>query len=187
MTLEKKSGLSGFTKEAFLSAKEFGIELLKFEDLECQAGKHESIDKFSKKAEKGSPPKLNKNLIFVLMPFADESEDLYIYGIGGAAEKTGFACLRADEIEHNSDIIDQILYNIQNARLVVAETTEKNPNVFYEIGFAHGKGQEVILVTKKGADIPFDLKSINHILYNNIHDLEVKLAKRLESFKKSND
>jgi hypothetical protein len=176
--------LNGFTKEASLSAKEFGIELLKFEDLEFQAGRYGSITRFVEKAEKASPPKLSKNLIFVLMPFAEELEDLYVYGIRGAAEKTGYVCLRADEIEHNSDIIDQILYNIQNATIVIAETTEKNPNVFYEIGFAHGKGQEVILITKKGSDIPFDLKSKNHIFYDNIHDLEEKLVKRLESFKK---
>src|SRR3972149_2461573 len=132
------------------SAKEFGIELLKFEDLECQAGKYGSIDEFVKKVEKTPPPKVSKNLIFVVMPFSLELEDLYIYGIRGAAEKTGYACLRADEIEHNSDIMDQVLYYVQNSSVVIAETTEKNPNVFYEIGFAHGKGQEVILVTKKG-------------------------------------
>jgi hypothetical protein len=176
--------LNGFTKEASLSAKEFEIELLKFEDLESQAGRYRSVNAFIEKAEKMSPPKPKKDLIFVLMPFVAELEDLYIYGIRRAAERAGYVCLRADEIEHNSDIMDQIIYNIQNATVVIAETTDKNPNVFYEIGFAHGKGQQVILLAKKGSDIAFDLKSKNHIIYDNIHDLEEKLVKRLEALGK---
>jgi hypothetical protein len=167
-----------------LSAKEFEIDLLKLEDLETKAGHYRSVGDFIEKAEKISPPKPKKNLIFVLMPFVEELEDLYIYGIRGAAEKTGYVCLRADEIEHNSDIIDQIIYNIQNATVVVAETSDKNPNVFYEIGFADAKGQQVILLTRKGSDIAFDLKSKNHIIYDNIHDLEEKLVRRLEALGK---
>ena len=73
-------------------------------------------------------------IVFALMPLDDEYEDLYIYGIRGATEKTGFFCLRADEIEHNSEILEEILNQIDRSSVIIAEITDKNPNVYYEVG-----------------------------------------------------
>ncbi len=41
----------------------------------------------------------------------------------------------------------------------------QNPNVFYEVGYAHAKGKLCILMTKNAEDIPFDLKHHRHIVY----------------------
>ncbi|MBU7028418.1 MAG: hypothetical protein HXS48_15910 [Theionarchaea archaeon] len=92
----------GFTKDAFLAAEASQVKLLEIEDLEYQAKRFGPIVQIFEEAEKVPPPKPSENLIFVLMPFLKDLEDLYIYGIRGAAEKTGHVCLRADEIEHNS-------------------------------------------------------------------------------------
>jgi len=173
----------GFTKEAFSTAEALKIDLLRIEDLEFRASKFGPIVQIFEKAEKAPPPKLSKDLVFVLMPFTKDLEDLYIYGIRGAVEKTGYVCRRADEIEHNSDIMEEILYHIDKASVLVGEMTDKNPNVFYEVGIAHGKKKEVILITRKGSEIPFDLKSKNHIIYENIHDLEEKLTRRLQAIR----
>jgi hypothetical protein len=58
--------------------------------------------------------------------------------------------------------------------------TGKNPNVFYEVGYAHALGKNVILLTKNSEDIPFDLKHYPHIVYNGkIVLLKDELKKRL--------
>lgn len=124
-------------------------------------------------------PKFEKDFIFVLMPFTKDLDDLYIYGIRGPVEESGYSCIRADEIEHNTDNLQEILSHIERAKLIIAETTDKNPNVFYEIGIAHEKGKKVILLIRRGVDIPFDLKSKNHIIYDSIHDLAEKISNRL--------
>lgn len=170
----------GYTKEAYEAAKVFNIDLLRIEDLEVRAYKYGPIDSIIVKSYKAPPPKFNKKFMFVLMSFDKENEDLYIYGIRGAAEKTGFVCKRADEIEHNSDIMKEILYQIKKALILVAEMSSGNLNVYYEVGIAHGLGKEVILITKKGTIIPLDLAGKNHIIYENINDLEKKLIKRLK-------
>jgi len=172
---------SGYTKEAFSAAEALQIELLTIEDLEVRASKFGAISHIFEKAEKAPPPKPSKDLIFVLMPFKKELEDLYIYGIRRAAEETGYVCLRADEIEHNSDIVEEIFYHIDKATIIIAELTDKNPNVCYEVGVAHGKKKNVILLTKSASEIPFDLKNKNHLIYENINDLEKKLIKRLQA------
>jgi hypothetical protein len=52
-----------------------------------------------------------------------------------------------------------------SARLIVADCTDRNPNVFYEIGLAHTIGKPTILLTQKSEDVPFDLRHLRYIEY----------------------
>jgi hypothetical protein len=126
------------------------------------------------------PARFNST-IFVMMPFAQEYYDLYFYGISGCAQKLGLKCVRGDEIQHNSDVMQIVCDHIDRSDFLIAEVSEWNPNVFYELGWAHAKGKEPILLIKDGANIPFDLKSKNHLQYSSIRDCDDKLAKRLEA------
>jgi hypothetical protein len=71
------------------------------------------------------------------------------------------------------------------ARLVLADCTEKNPNVFYEIGMAHAIGKKVVLITRSDKDIPSDIKHFDYIPY--IYDPEgvETLIDKLRVFVKS--
>ena len=44
--------------------------------------------------------------------------------------------------------------------------SERNPNVFYELGIGHAIGRPAILLSRDAGDIPFDLRHIRHIVYN---------------------
>ena len=50
------------------------------------------------------------------------------------AEKCGYEPLRADEIEYAGSITADIIENINDSMLVIADLSEHNPNVFYELG-----------------------------------------------------
>ena len=106
-------------------------------------------------------------LVFVLMPFAEEFDAVYQQGIKPAwkSKDAGTVCKRADELFHTRDIMCQICQNIQQARLVVAEMTGRNPNVFYELGLAHAFAKEVILITQNLDDVPFDLRPMRIVRY----------------------
>jgi hypothetical protein len=73
------------------------------------------------------------------------------------------------------------VYNqISKADIVVAEMTARNPNVFYEAGYAHGLGKPVILLTQSAGDIPFDLHHYPHIVYEKrIVTLKEQLERRI--------
>lgn len=61
--------------------------------------------------------------------------------------------------------------------------TARNPNVFYEVGYAHALGKTVVLLTQRADDIPFDLKHFPHIVYGDqIKELRAELAKRVRHF-----
>lgn len=104
---------------------------------------------------------------FVMMPFAPPLGGYYdkIYKI--AIEKAGLIPIRADnEIFGTGKIIDQIYSGINNARVLLAELTTRNPNVFYELGLAHALKKPVVLVSSNEADVPFDLHHIRVIYYD---------------------
>ena len=108
---------------------------------------------------------VDPTLCFVLMPFRDELRPVYEDHIKKIVEEFGMQAKRADDIFTNSAIIEDIWTSINQARLIVADLTGKNPNVFYEVGIAHTVGKDVILVTQSIEDVPFDLRHLRHIQY----------------------
>jgi Restriction endonuclease len=127
------------------------------------------------------PLEKRKHSFFVAMPFTKEYEDIFIIGIREVAEKLGVVALRLDEIEHNSSIPALIANKIKAADALIAETTEPNKNVFYEVGLAHGLGKEVIFLCKAGTKPPFDVAHINHILYGSLVELRTRLERRIRA------
>jgi len=124
-----------------------------------------------------------KPFCFVLMPLASEFNDIYAFGIKGACDDVGVYCERVDEQIFQGSIMERVYNQIAHADVIVADMTGKNPNVFYEVGYAHALGKRSILITKEASDIPFDLKHFPHIVYNSqIAGLRSQLAKRVEFF-----
>ncbi len=62
--------------------------------------------------------------------------------------------------------VDQIWTGIHSSKILVAELTGRNPNVFYELGLAHALQQPVVLVSSNEKDVPFDVQHIRVIYYN---------------------
>jgi hypothetical protein len=124
-----------------------------------------------------------KTFCFVLMPFTDAFDDVYQLGIKAACANAGAYCERVDEQIFHERILDRIYNQIAKADLVIADMTDRNPNVFYEVGYAHALGKLTILLTQKADDIPFDLKHFPHIVYGKkISTLRDELEKRVEYF-----
>src|SRR5258708_19187115 len=94
-------------------------------------------------------------------------------------------CRRADEIWEAPAIIQDIVNLLDRSRVVICDCTNRNPNVFYEIGIAHTLGRDVLLITQNTADIPFDLRHLRHIQYLNNAEgrqaLSVALTTRLRT------
>jgi len=130
----------------------------------------------SKEIESTAP----KPFIFVLMPFDVQFNDTYKFGIKGAAEDVGAYAERVDEQIFTEGILERIFNQISKADVIVADMTGRNPNVFYEVGYAHALGKLVLLLTQNADDIPFDLKHKPHIVYaGEIETLREELSRRL--------
>lgn len=107
-----------------------------------------------------------ENICFVAMPFDSLFQTYYEQVIRPAVEELGLKCIRGDEIYSRPQIMADIWKSIRTARLVIAELTGKNPNVFYEVGLAHAIGKPLILLTRNEDDVPFDLKALRYRYYD---------------------
>jgi len=183
-------GYQGFTQSASIAAQAGHVELVSFVDLEARlpppgggrkySGTSEpQLSQIIAEAEDKPVPSEFPDTVFVVMPFSRELEDVYLYGIRKCVHEFGYSCRRADEIEHSSSIVDEILDQIRRCRVIVAEVSDRNPNVFYEVGWAHALGRETVLIARNGVELPFDVSHINTIMYDSIHQLEDRLRARL--------
>ncbi len=179
---------SGFTVAARAAASEHGIELLEIADLETRVKgletdvlRVESEIKQQEILKHSDEHQPRPKRAFVVMPFSSEFTDVYILGIREVAEQLGMIVERADNIEHNQSIPELIKSKIAQCDIVIADTSLHNPNVFYEVGLAHGIQKETILICRQAETIPFDLGTINHIIYSNIVELREKLKSRLKA------
>jgi hypothetical protein len=104
---------------------------------------------------------------FVMMPFAEPLGSHFEKIYKPAIEKAKLNPMRADaDIFGTGKIIDQIWSGINNATILLAELTSRNPNVFYELGLAHALEKPVVLVSSNEEDVPFDLQHIRVIYYD---------------------
>jgi hypothetical protein len=107
---------------------------------------------------------------FVMMPFADPHGAYYSSVYEPAIKKAGLKPVRADnEIFGTGKIMNQVWSGIKAAKVLVAELTTKNPNVFYELGLAHALKKPVVLVSSNEDDVPFDLHHIR-VIYYDVND-----------------
>lgn len=107
-----------------------------------------------------------KPFAFVLMPFDDEFNDIYRLGIQETATEHGVVAERVDEQIYTESILERIYRQIESADFIIADMTNRNPNVFYEVGYAHAQEKICTLITQKADDIPFDLKHHRHLVYD---------------------
>lgn len=121
------------------------------------------------------------NVAFIMMsistsdPTLEDSQN----AIKRATAQHGIEAVRVDEIEHSKKITDVILEKIKVSRFLVCDISTERPNVYYELGFAHGIGKEVILVAREGTTLHFDIKDYNVIFYKSYSELEARVAKRI--------
>jgi hypothetical protein len=107
---------------------------------------------------------------FVVMPFAGAVGAYYQHIYEPAIKKAGLRPVRADaDIFGTGKIMDQIWSGINAAKVLVAELTTRNPNVFYELGLAHALNKPVVLISSNEGDVPFDLQHIR-VIYYDVND-----------------
>jgi len=162
-----KNGLiykTGFTGEYYRCT----LEMLGFERL-----------------EKLRPDPPDSNQIFVAMWFDDELKPAYDDGFKRAIEGAGYKPVRIDEQHFTDKIDDRIISEIRRSRFVVADFSKGDDGarggVYYEAGFAHGLGLEVIFTCRKKDidDVHFDTRQYNHIVWENIEHLQNLLKERI--------
>lgn len=142
--------------------------------------------------KKSLPPIVTEeNICFIISPIGREGTDIhtrfmevYRYVIRPAIDNSGYTIrlIRADEISRTGSFIKDILENIYNSFIVIADLTDQNPNVFYELGVRHSLSPRTILIAQSIDDIPSDLREYRAIVYDASAKGASEFATRLKGF-----
>jgi len=134
-----------------------------------------------------------KKICFVISPIGEEesetrkrSDTVLKYIITPPVELLGYDVVRADNIAEPGIITTQIIQHIVDADLVVADLTDRNPNVFYELALRHAIRKPLVQLIKKGEVIRFDIAATRIIQFDilsldNVEFVKKEITKQVKS------
>ena len=128
----------------------------------------------------------NSRECFVAMSFDDTLKSIYTNAIQPAIIETGFLPIIISNVNVESDktINDAIIAGIKKAQFVIADFTMHKAGVYFEAGYALGRGLKVIYTCKK-EDIDkahFDTRNFQHIVWETPEELKYKLIDKIKAF-----
>ena len=137
----------------------------------------------------------NEKTCFVICPIGDNGTETRIwsdltfqYIIKPVVERFGYNPVRADHIKKSGMITDQIIEHLIESELVIADLTNNNPNVFYELAIRHSTKKAYIQMMKYGQRIPFDINGMRTIFFDidlaQAEHAKDELIKQIESIEK---
>ncbi len=122
---------------------------------------------------------------FVAMWLGESIADVYESGIRPAIDDSGFKPMRIDQENFTERIEDRIIAEIRRSRFLVADFTHDargaRGSVYYEAGFAHGLGLDVIFTCQRDQvdELHFDTSHYPHITWTSPEDLRNQLTTRI--------
>ena len=131
---------------------------------------------------------------FVVSPIGDEgsvtrsnADKLYKYIIKPVCETCDFEAVRVDQLNDANSITQTIIELLDEADLVIADITEHNPNVFYEIGYRTRTKRPIIHLKAKSERLPFDINTIRTFEYDltdldSVEEIKERLTQTVKSF-----
>jgi hypothetical protein len=91
-------------------------------------------------------------------PERKRADEIYRFIIAPVVKDVRLEPYRADQDLTPGAITRKFLSELLNARLVIADLTGRNPNVFYELGIVHAFARPLISIADSASNLPFDAK-----------------------------
>jgi hypothetical protein len=122
----------------------------------------------------------------VIAPF-DAAGRRILDAVRRALMELGVEVARLDNIAPGASWANAITDAIRSSDFLVADVTRQNPNVFYELGFAHAMRKPTILIVSaegKGGALPSDLDGFQYIVYDpgNLRELVNQVQRAARTF-----
>jgi len=127
-------------------------------------------------------------LVFVIMPFrGQEMADAYA-AIKDECKKLKLRANRVDENAGSGLVIREITDLIERSEFIICDLTHERPNVYYELGYAHGVGNEaidILLIAKEGTVLHFDIARVRVQYYSSSEHLRASISSNLKAMIKA--
>lgn len=126
---------------------------------------------------------------FVVMQFTPQFDELFEDVIRPVCQEMAIEAIRASDIYRPGIIMQDIIQELAESQVVIADITPANPNVFYELGYAHALNKPTILLANRDESnrLPFDPSGFRVIFYDNTirgkRNIESDLKQHLRTIK----
>ena|ERR1700722_6857411 len=104
---------------------------------------------------------------FVVMQFSSPFNDLYSEVIKSICSELNVDVFRSDDEHRPGMIVSDISRAITESSFIIADVTPVNANVFYELGYAHGRNKPAIILAERATKLPFDVSPFRTLFYDN--------------------
>jgi nucleoside 2-deoxyribosyltransferase len=110
----------------------------------------------------------DRGTCFVMQPFDDGGpfDKRFVQVLKPAAAAAGLDARRADDEPNAEVVIEDIEERIRQAKACIADISTDNPNVAYELGYALAMKKKVVLIGRKGTELPFNFRHRRAIFYD---------------------
>lgn len=120
--------------------------------------------------------------VFVIMAFQGEGMNDVLAIIREVCQALSLNANRADDDVGSELVIVKIADQIEKAELIICDLTYERPNVYYELGYAHGvgnRGDRVLLIAREKTEVHFDIGSLRIHKYSSPETLQAILQRNL--------
>ena len=129
-----------------------------------------------------APAPLEANLAFVIMSLGGDGMDDVYRAIQDECHKLGLRAKRVDDNVGSGFVMKEIGTLIEQAEFIICDLTHERPNVYYELGYAHGvgnKSRNILLIANRETRLHFDIAPLRVRHYRSIEELRALLARNL--------
>jgi nucleoside 2-deoxyribosyltransferase len=116
-----------------------------------------------------------------VIQFSQRYEELFSQVIAPVCDRHGIDAFRASDTFGPGIIIADIVRQISESALVIADISPANPNVYYEVGYAHALNKPTILLAESRTALPFDLSGFRTLFYEDTIAGKAKVEEGLEA------
>lgn len=140
--------------------------------------------KYSFYDKDSSDKSYTEGIVFVGMSFSDENMNETYTAISDECKRLGLIARRVDQNTGSGLIIRDIIDLIEESEFIIIDLSYERPNVYYELGYAHGVGNDpidILLIAKEGTEIHFNLRGHRIEFYKSTENLRQIIKSRLET------
>ncbi|MCH8027918.1 MAG: hypothetical protein IID63_07325 [candidate division Zixibacteria bacterium] len=187
--IRKQGNVTFRNERGFITTSAYTINPIKFDEIENKfkpiVNAKSDIDRYNHyKIIKIDADKFPDGFVFYMTQFDDSNLERFSIIKKYFKKNLNLEIVISKEDNRPNNLNNTVISHIDKCKFAIADVTAQNPNVMYELGFAHAINKDVIMISdkkRKKRKRIFDIDNINTIYFTDIEILKEQLGNQIQS------